>query len=213
MKARANPGNIDVSHDNSVNWTNREFSTISGQPSTEADTPMSDRIPAKNAISESSSQSVTTRLQAKKRVADTQQEDQDVEEGTTAKPPDLPAPEHHPSVAQTQAETGHTRNQNGKYNTTNSNESGGTSGIENAIRKAQIKMHKEEKEKDAIWGRIAKAVDVSRAAEGPGKVEDHQIKHITNAILGCRTLSKFQLQKQRKNTGAQTAITEEPQFH
>ena len=173
---------------------------------------MSNRAPAENAISESSSQSVTTRLQAKKRVADTQPEDQDVEEGTTAKPPDLPAPEHHPSVAQTSAETGHTRNRNGKYNTTNSNESGGTSGIENAIRKAQEKVRKEEKEKDAMWGRIAKAVDVAMAAEGPGKVEDHQIEHIINAILGCRTLSKSQLQKQRRNTGAQTAITEEPQF-
>lgn len=50
------------------------------------------------------------------------------------------------------------------------------------------------------------------AADGPGKVEAHQIEHIINAILGCRTLSKSQSQKERKNTGAQTAITEEPQF-
>ena len=102
---------------------------MSGQPSTEAHTLMNDRAPAENAISKSSSQSVTTRLQAKKRMADTQPGDQDVEESTTAKPPDLPAPEHHPSVAKSSAETGHTRNQNGKYNTTNSNERGGTSGI------------------------------------------------------------------------------------
>ena len=65
MQAGANPGNIDVAHGNSVNWTNREFSTMSGQPSTEADTLMSDRAPAENAISESSSQSVTTRFQTK----------------------------------------------------------------------------------------------------------------------------------------------------
>ncbi len=58
-----------------------------------------------------------------------------------------------------------------------------------------------------MWGRIAKAVDVAMAAEGPGKVEDHPIEHIIDAILGCRTLSKFQLQKQRRNTGAQTVIT------
>lgn len=76
----------------------------------------------------------------------------------------------------------------------------------------QEKVRKEEKEKGAMWGRIAKAVDVAMAAEGPGKVEDHEIEHIINAILGCRTLSKSQLQKQRGNTGAQTAITEEPQF-
>ena len=49
-------------------------------------------------------------------------------------------------------------------------------------------------------------------AEDPGKIEDHQIEHIINAILGCHTLSKSQLQKQRRNKGAQTAITKEPQF-
>ncbi len=74
-------------------------------------------------------------------------------------------------------------------------------------------MRKEEKEKDAMWGRIAKAVDVTMAAEDPGKVEDHQIEHIINAILGFCTLSKSQLQKQRRNKGAQTAFTEESQFH
>ena len=97
---------------------------------------MSDRTPAENAISESSSQSVTTRLQAKKRVADTKTKNPDVEEDTTAKPPDLSSPQHHSSVTKTQGETRHTRNQNGKYNTINSNESGGTSGIKKEIRKA-----------------------------------------------------------------------------
>lgn len=100
MQVGAILGNIDVSYTNAVNWTNREFLTMSGQPSTEAATLMSDRAPAENAISESSSQSVTTRLQAKKRVADTQPEDPDVEEGATAKPPDLLAPEHNSSAAQ-----------------------------------------------------------------------------------------------------------------
>lgn len=110
MQAGANPGNIDVTYTNAANWINREFSTMSGQPSTEADTLMSDRAPAENAISESSSQSVTTRLQAEKRVADSQPKDPDVEEGATVKPPDLPAPKHNPSVTQTPAKTGHTRN-------------------------------------------------------------------------------------------------------
>ncbi len=49
-------------------------------------------------------------------------------------------------------------------------------------------------------------------AEDPGKIEDHQIEHIINAILGCYTLSKSQLQKQRRNKGAKTAITKELQF-
>ena len=71
MQAEANRGNKDVANANSVNWTNQEFSTMSGQPSTEAETLMSDRALAENAISESSSQSVTTKLQAKKRVEDT----------------------------------------------------------------------------------------------------------------------------------------------
>ena len=71
---------------------------------------MSDRTPAENAMSQSSGQSITTKLQAKKKVADTQTEDQNVKQSTTAKPPDLPEPEHHPSVAQTTAETWHTRN-------------------------------------------------------------------------------------------------------
>ena len=183
---------------------------MSGQPSTEADTVMSNRAPAENAISKSSSQSVTTRLQDKKRVVDTQPKDPNVEESAIAKPPDLLAPEYNPSVAQTPAKTGHTHNRNGKNNTNNSNKSGRTSGIENAIRKVQEKVRKEEKEKDAIWGRIAKTVDVAMAAEGPGEVEEHQIEHIINAILGYCTLSKSQLQKQKRNTDAQTAITEEP---
>ncbi len=124
---------------------------MSGQLSTEADTLMSDRASVKNAISKSSSQCVTTRLQAKKRMEDTQPEDQDVEKSnSTAKPPDLSASEHHPSVAKAPAETGHTCNRNGKYNITNSNESGGTLRIENAIRKAQEKVRKERKEKDAM---------------------------------------------------------------
>ncbi len=56
-------------------------------------------------------------------MAETQSEDPDVKEGKTAKPPDLPASEHHLSVAKTLAETRHTSNRNGKYNITNSNES------------------------------------------------------------------------------------------
>lgn len=83
-------------------------------------------------------------------MADTQPEDPDVEEGTAAKPSDLPAPKHYPSVAQTPAKTGHTRNRNGKKNTTNRNESGGISDIKNAIRKAQEKVRKEEEEKDVM---------------------------------------------------------------
>lgn len=146
---------------------------MSGQPSTEADTLMSDRAPAGNVISESSSQSVTTRLQAKKRAADTLPEDPDIEEDTIAKSPDLPALEHHASVAQTPAKTGHTRNRNEKNNIINSNESGGTLGIENAIRKVQEKVRKEEKDKDAMWRWIVKAVDIAMAAKDPGKVKDH----------------------------------------
>lgn len=137
MQAGANPGNIDVTYTNSVNWTNREFLIMSGQPSTKADTLISDRAPAENEISKRSRQSVTIRLLAKKRAADTQPEDPDVEEGVTTKPPDLPASKYNPSATQTPAKTGHTRNQNGKNNITNSNKSGETSGIKNAIRKAQ----------------------------------------------------------------------------
>lgn len=96
MQVGATPGNIDVAHTNSVNRTYREFSTMSDQTPTEVDTPMSDRAPADNATSESSSQCVTTRLRTKKRA---RPEDEDVEEGTTAKPLDLIALEHHPSVA------------------------------------------------------------------------------------------------------------------
>lgn len=146
---------------------------MSAQPSTGADTLMSDRAHAENAISESSRQAVTTRLQAKKRAADTQSEDLAVGEGRSTKPPDSPAAKNQASVAQTTAKTGHTRNRNGKNNTTISNESGKPSGIENTIKRAQEKVRKDENEKNAMWGRIAKVVDVAMAAEGPGKVEDH----------------------------------------
>ena len=73
-------------------------------------------------------------------------------------------------------------------------------------------MRKGEKEIDAMWEQIAKAVDVAMAAEGPGKIEDHQIEHIINAIMGYRKLSKSQLHKQIRNTSVQTAITKETQF-
>ena len=56
-------------------------------------------------------------------------------------------------------------------------------GIENAVAQAQESARAEAKEKDEMWGRIAKAVDVAMAAETPGKIEGYQIKHIVNAIL------------------------------
>lgn len=136
MLAGANPGNIDITYINSVNWTNREFLTMSSQPSTEANTLISDRASAKNATSEHNSQSVITRLQAKKRAADIQPKDPNAGKGIIAKPPDLPALKHNPSATQTPSKTGHTHNQNGKNNITTSIESGGILGIENAIRKA-----------------------------------------------------------------------------
>lgn len=72
---------------------------MSSQPLTEANTLINNCAPTKNVISGSSSQSIIIRLQAKKKVADTQPEDPNIEEGATAKLPDLPPPKHHLLVA------------------------------------------------------------------------------------------------------------------
>lgn len=78
-------------------------------------------------------------------------------------------------------------------------------GIESAITRAQEKVRVETKEKDEMWGRIAKAVDVAMSAEAPGKIEDYQIEHIVEAILDC-ALPKTQLQAARRSAPSQENV-------
>lgn len=83
-------------------------------------------------------------------MADSQLEDPNVKEDATAKLLDLATPKYNLLLNQTSAKTRHSCNQKEKNNITNSNKSGGTLGIENAIKKAQKKICKEEKEKNAM---------------------------------------------------------------
>lgn len=39
--------------------------------------------------------------------------------------------------------------------------------------------------KNAMWSRIAKAVDDAMEAELPGNIESHHVEHVVNAILDC----------------------------
>ena len=57
--------------------------------------------------------------------------------------------------------------------------------VQNAIAMAQEGTRKETEMKNAIWGRIAKAVDKAMEAEPPGNIESHHVEHIVNAILDC----------------------------
>lgn len=59
----------------------------------------------------------------------------------------------------------------------------------------------EEKGKDAMWMRIAKAVDTAMAAELPGKIERYQVEYIINAISKCRTLPRSHIESQPEDTG------------
>lgn len=71
-------------------------------------------------------------------------------------------------------------------------------GIESAITRAQEKVHIETKEKDKMWRRITKAVNMAMSAKIPEKIEDYQIEHIVKAILDC-ALPKTQLQAIRRS--------------
>ena len=62
---------------------------------------------------------------------------------------------------------------------------GRNNGVENAVKKAQEKARREIEEKDAMWSRIAKAVDNAIEAKASGSVEAYQVEHIVNAILEC----------------------------
>ena len=57
--------------------------------------------------------------------------------------------------------------------------------VQNATAKAQERTRKETEVKNAIWGRIAKAIDEAMEAEPPGNIESHHVEHIVNAILDC----------------------------
>ncbi len=69
---------------------------------------------------------------------------------------------------------------------------GRNNGVENAVKKAQEKTRREVEEKDAMWSRIAKAVDNAIEAEASGSVEAYQVEQIVNAILEC-ALPKLRL--------------------
>lgn len=58
-------------------------------------------------------------------------------------------------------------------------------GIEAAIIKEQEKVRLATKERDKMWGRIAKAVDIAMAAEAPGKIQQKQVDYILKAIMDC----------------------------
>lgn len=55
--------------------------------------------------------------------------------------------------------------------------------VQNAIAKAQERTRKETEMKNAMWGRIAKAVDEAIEVEPLGNIESHHVEHIVNAIL------------------------------
>ena len=81
--------------------------------------------------------------------------------------------------------------------------------VQNAIAKAQERTRKETEMKNAMWGRIAKAVDEAMEAEPPGNIENHHVGHIVNAILGCAV--PFQQRVDKTNTQSLTTgeITEQ----
>ena len=59
--------------------------------------------------------------------------------------------------------------------------------------------------KNAIWGRIAKAVDKAMAAKPPGNIESHHVEHIVNAILDYA----LPFQQQVDKTNVQSPFTGE----
>ena len=82
-------------------------------------------------------------------------------------------------------------------------------GIKSAITRAQEKVGAETKEKDEMWRRIAKAVDVALSAEAPGKIEEYQIQHIVKAILDW-ALPKVQLQAAHRSISSAENINQIP---
>ena len=119
MQAGAISGNVDVALSNSGNRPNQKFPPMSGQlsadhPSTEEGAPIIKYSPADDVANGSSSQSVTTKVQSIKRVANGTPLDKKHVQYTAVMPTNLPEPEHHPSVAQVSAKIAHLRNRSKK---------------------------------------------------------------------------------------------------
>ena len=87
---------------------------------------------------------------------------------------------------------------------------GGT-GVENAVRKEQEKVRLETEKRDAMWRRIAKAVDDAIGVETPGDIEAHNINHIVNAILDFALLKAQLVEKtsQKGKNEKKNSITQE----
>ncbi len=106
MQARANPGNVDATLTNSVNWPNQKFQLIigqlsveinkpmSGHSSTEVDVPMLDFLSADDAANKSSSQSMTKRLQSEKETVNRGSDEEHLED-TVAMLSKLPEAENY----------------------------------------------------------------------------------------------------------------------
>ena len=58
-------------------------------------------------------------------------------------------------------------------------------GVQKAVERVQKDAQEEKKIKDAIWSRIAKAVDDAMGLEDPGSIQANQVTNIVNAILEC----------------------------
>ncbi len=77
--------------------------------------------------------------------------------------------------------------------------------VQNAIAKTQERTRKETEVKNAMWGRIAKALDEAMEAERPGNIESHHVEYIVNAILDFALLFQQRVDK----TNAQSPFTGE----
>lgn len=84
-------------------------------------------------------------------------------------------------VGDSNPEPGDSRSKHNKKET----QSQRNGGIEAVMFKEQVKVRAVAKERDEMWGLIAKAVDTAMVAESPGKIQQKQVNYILKAILDC----------------------------
>ena len=172
------------------------------KPTTTIDLPMKDFVTANSELTSSAAQLVVIRLQSRKRTAQSQAENKEAEELAPHSMYLIP-PNAQTNTLDQRAQAPHWNRKN-RSNTIagtprNTTETG-NAGIEKAIKKAQHKFQAEEKERNEICMRIAKAVNVAMAAEILGKIEEYQVEYIINAIANCCKLPREELESQSKNT-------------
>ncbi len=184
------------------------------QPNMTRGTPMIDSVVVSHASSSTVGKSPAprvTRLQQKRKATEAQSDRESQESDHEA----IPKPKTAPLRAQIEKTKVSARKDDSKTkkkgkepaSKVGDKEDTPNAGVEKPLADAQGKAREEAQKTDAMWARIAKAVDSAMAAEAPGEIKQHQVDYILNAIMAC-ALSKMQAEVSGNNLASFLALNQ-----